>query len=461
MANTEDSSGKKRIGYVLISSDHNLPEYRACMEVQPDEILILTSDRMAKNATDTYLKAQLAAKLVHSRIHILRSTDAFMLTGEDMATDLIWLGEVFKPAYEQLAASCDEVILNMTGGTKLFLMMLIDFAPWTRLHYQAYQHDYIQVLGRDGVVGNEAIMPAVRPLRLQRKLSYTHSISPIEHCTLYNFKVQARRASAVRSMPEALTVATLLHESAVQAYGYEKDGFQHTAWGVLSSYIADKKLWHEPEGDQALIGWEDLLPAGSVISQKQMVVLLEQLNSLGPYISWSEDGISLPLPSRKDKKVKAWIKFIESEWFELLIEHWLKKIAPASVVQSSIEVKGEQGDGGREADILWVNKGNLSVFELKVDFHSSQARKQSLHQLDSLGNRLGLVSRVMVMSPEVLLKMDDNAVQMYSANCKGHGLIGCIALSPETLAYALNKRTNVITPEEIAISRILDETPKT
>jgi hypothetical protein len=384
-----------------------------------------------------------------------------MLTGEDMATDLIWLGEVFKPAYEQLAASCDEVILNMTGGTKLFLMMLIDFAPWTRLHYQAYQHDYIQVLGRDGVVGNEAIMPAVRPLRLQRKLSYTHSISPIEHCTLYNFKVQARRASAVRSMPEALTVATLLHESAVQAYGYEKDGFQHTAWGVLSSYIADKKLWHEPEGDQALIGWEDLLPAGSVISQKQMVVLLEQLNSLGPYISWSEDGISLPLPSRKDKKVKAWIKFIESEWFELLIEHWLKKIAPASVVQSSIEVKGEQGDGGREADILWVNKGNLSVFELKVDFHSSQARKQSLHQLDSLGNRLGLVSRVMVMSPEVLLKMDDNAVQMYSANCKGHGLIGCIALSPETLAYALNKRTNVITPEEIAISRILDETPKT
>jgi hypothetical protein len=45
--------------------------------------------------------------------------------------------------------------------------------------------------------------------------------------------------------------------------------------------------------------------------------------------------------------------------------------------------------------------------------------------------------------------MSDDARRDFSANCNGHSLTGCIALSPEVLHFAVDKKINVITPEEI------------
>ena len=45
---------------------------------------------------------------------------------------------------------------------------------------------------------------------------------------------------------------------------------------------------------------------------------------------------------------------------------WLKEMSLASQVAISIKAKDAEASQGREADVLWRNKGDLWVMELKV-----------------------------------------------------------------------------------------------
>ena len=85
--------------YVVIVSEHNLAELRACVHFQPQSIWLITSDRMIKSAQR--LHRILEKKLPHSRLEILGHSSELPLKGEFMAEVGVWVTQYLQPRLQQ------------------------------------------------------------------------------------------------------------------------------------------------------------------------------------------------------------------------------------------------------------------------------------------------------------------------------------------------------------------------
>ena len=188
--------------YVVIVSEHNLAELRACVHFQPQSIWLITSDRMIKSAQR--LHRILEKKLPHSRLEILGHSSELPLKGEFMAEVGVWVTQYLQPRLQQQNHS--DCILNMTGGTKALSFVLTQAHPWQELHYQPFQDSeaYLERL---------QLLSPQSPQSLARVDLSAAAISPVENALLYVQDAKHHSRNPISDHPDSLALALLLLEA--------------------------------------------------------------------------------------------------------------------------------------------------------------------------------------------------------------------------------------------------------
>ena len=143
--------------YFIILSEHNIAEYRACLDLQPQNVhLIVTGWIAGKNAHTRFKNTLEQSKQFNGKIHEIGFQSDSQLIGERTEEIQMWLDTVFK-AYCAEHHISNNAILNITGGTKILSQLLAaQTGIWQELHYQAFQRDsnqiYIDRLNPDNLV---------------------------------------------------------------------------------------------------------------------------------------------------------------------------------------------------------------------------------------------------------------------------------------------------------------------
>ena len=433
------------LGYVVIASKHNVAELEVCLEIKPDVLLVVVSDFIAKEGAAERFRSKLAEVLPHTQVHLLGSAGVVSLSGDDAERDAAWVREVFQPACAAWRRSCERMIINITGGTKLLAMLLKEAYDWDAIHYQALGKQTIQELTN---TGNHLGFLRTIPCRKRAELP--------DIASLYNVKVEKSRPNPLFTSAACREVADALHQWALTEYRRRVMGEAVChPWQPLAHWVVQSGVWwREGAENTATIAWEELLAGYPQVTREDVVQwaeLLNQLDTSQRWIHWDEKNINLPRACKKETaKSKDWRRFIISDWFEWLMGEWLKEISPASQVAISIKAKDAEASQGREADVLWRNKGDLWVMELKVALPDGKTPRQDLDQLRSLEDGFGMAKKALVVSPYYLTLLDK---QQRTALDKGYVSSEKVrvvaAISARSLYEALNSSLNFVGDEGV------------
>ncbi len=365
--------------YVVIISEHNVAELQACLELQPDVVVTLTTKQMQRPG-ERFIRV-LQEMMPALTIHALPGIEDQPLEGTEAEATGTWLGQALRPFLEQHSAPQWKRILNFTGGTKLLSVQCLLTISWDELHYQHFGHNHIQVLTLQQ-----------NQLREKGRINLEKALNPLHHARLYLDHVKPHSQPALWKSPQALPLAEAIH-----GWVSAPDLGLGPAWLRLCELIEKNRLWDSRNAlpPQVRLTWQELgHPA------EDMRPLIERLNTLEPakpHLHLSEEG--LYLPGAADKASKNWRRFIAGEWFELLVLRWLEQRIERGKILSNVQLHANPTESGREVDILFLHNNTLSLLELKVSTPPGHSLGDAENQLSSLAGRVGKTRKVLVVSP--------------------------------------------------------------
>ncbi len=185
--------------------------------------------------------------------------------------------------------------------------------------------------------------------------------------------------------------------------------------------------------------------------RQELIALFGRLNALHPALTWDDDGLLVPLQTKKRKgAVQDWIRYLAGGWFETLVFHWLGMAFPEEPREANIQISAANAGGQRELDILLVLNRRLWVLEVKADLPPESRAVAVSDQLLASSGAMGRVGRMLVLSPQFVSRLSPAARDAFSLNCQVRNVLCCLATSPESLAWSLGKRRNLLSEKEIA-----------
>lgn len=412
--------------YVIIISDHNLAELRACLHYRPERLWMVVTPAMHKQAKR--LERVLKQHLPDTRISQLGSEEESSLTGDFVENVMAWSRTHLLP---KLQADPDSAhpVFNMTGGTKPLSFILAQAYPWAELHYQPF-HTAASWLERfrlspDGVASV-----------LERVDLSMQDINPLDIALLYMDDIRAHSPNPVSSHARSLQLA---HERLEAQKTLQSNALDDASgWALLTPLL--EKLWFledwPPGKSHVYISWEE---AG--FPDNRVKVLLTRLAELAPPGTLQVDDNGMELPTPRHKKSAAWQRWVSGGWFEQLVEHWLLE---GGVARTSLapNIQLKQGDSqGREADMLLLHRNRLHVVELKSDLAERQQLGGSENQLSSLSDTLGKTSKVLVVGPAVRRRHTPEQWLEFRLRCVDNNVSLIELEGPRALDPLLPKRT--------------------
>jgi hypothetical protein len=149
----------------------------------------------------------------------------------------------------------------------------------------------------------------------------------------------------------------------------------------------------------------------------------------------------LTLPGNSPRKIrKAVRKWISGDWLEQLIHDWLLQagVAAEEMARGLVINPQQRGDsnGDREADLFVHRKGRSFLIEMKADLPPETQEKSIEQQLDSMGDRFGKTTKVLMVGPHFRHNLQQkNRWDAFKAKLAVNGTHLCD--SRETLLKAL------------------------
>jgi hypothetical protein len=439
------------ICYSVIMSDHNLPEYQACIDLKPAVVLVIASTEYVKPGER--FQRQLTERCPEMEVVLIGGKADERLEGNDASEIQAWLAATFAAYYLFYQSMGYSMSLNLTGGTKIMSLLLKESFEWTNFHYQAEKLGYLQVLTPKSFTEQVTQIP------------YQNEVPPLEHSRLYNERVNIVPENPLYAHAKALVLADYFMQA--QLLTLEHKPAWHP-WLALTSFLDESGIWEDRRN--ALSGevtWQELCrnkvvggmasnpgePELPLLEERKarLIVLFECLNELHPVITWDETGVILPLPSgrKKDRVLEHWMRFLAGGWYERLIMAWLDQTFPDSPRKANVQVSDANASGQRELDILMVLKRRLWVLEVKADLPPQHRASSASDQLSSAARPLGRVGRMLVLSPQFVSRMRSaDARRAFSLNCRAENVLCCLASSPERLAWSLNSGKNLLSDDD-------------
>lgn len=241
-------SQAKRVCYSVIISEHNLPEYQACLDLAPDVTFVISSRRVIEEGK-RFCK-QLKMRCPDMKVVPIGNTEDERLEGHEAGEIQLWLNSVFDGYYRVYSDKGFGMVLNLTGGTKIMSLLLKESFDWQALHYQAEQLNHIQVLTRTDTNTDMQV----------KNLPYRCTVPPVEHGRLYSERVDTVDPSPLHEQPTALACANDFLQA--QLLSLQTPIVWHP-WLALTQMIDGQALWDRAEAGplyEEKISWQDLWP---------------------------------------------------------------------------------------------------------------------------------------------------------------------------------------------------------
>ncbi|WP_297925341.1 hypothetical protein [uncultured Agitococcus sp.] len=375
--------------YVLIVSDHNLAELRACLYYKPRHIWLVASQRMQKPAQRLFdvLKQQFAPE----QLDILQAVPNVPFDGNTLQETDDWIKQVFTPQIKQFNnAAQQQCVLNMTGGTKTLSYLLTRAYAWQEIHYQPFGNK----------VPLERFCLSTQGLNILPNIDLANvTISPKDNALLYMDYVRPHTPNAIRKHPNSLPLALSRLE-------YPQE------WKKITDLL--EQGWQQNETSTFVsvtcsqeINAEFIMLLNSVIESKPAPLSLNQQ--------------TLTLPSLHYKAYQKWRKWVSGDWYEQLIEHWLTteyQIKPEHIL-TNVQLSNKTDPQGQESDTLLQFNNKLYVIEIKADIPKYKTLGEMESQLTSLSEQLGKVEKVLIVSPMLKAKYSNEQWLSFELRCKG------------------------------------------
>lgn len=385
--------------YVIIVSDHNLAELRACLFYQPREVWMVVTSTMQNQARR--FERELKSVLPHTITRQWGLEPDFPLQGEFFANALDWLQRIFIPPLKTHPAS-SQAVLNMTGGTKILALALVQAYAWHELHYQPFQKD-------------KALLDRLRLCLPQGTLAFigqedlsVENVSPLTVARLYMNDIQELEANPIVHHAHSLALAE-------EHLAAEVNPLNYKAWTALQTAL--EKIWSQSQNQKHVtVARSDLLCPFDEL--EHLLIRLRELCPNTNVLSWTPEVVCLPTQHHKESKY--WRKWVSGVWFEQLVEAWLRKGGIADKhIKAQVQLRfGEKiSSTEREADILLLRKNSLHVLELKVDLPVNYRIGQFEEQLSSLADHLGKTTKILIFGPAVKRRLTPEQWDGFQRRC--------------------------------------------
>ena len=414
--------------YFIILSEHNIAEYRACLDLQPQNVHLIVTDWVAgKNAHTRFKNTLEQSEQFNGKIHEIGFQSDSQLIGERTEEIQMWLDTVFK-AYCAEHHISNNAILNITGGTKILSQLLAaQTGIWQELHYQAFQRD-----------SNQIHIDRLNPdnLAFLGEIVLSDRFSLRDSLKLYADKIKKHSPNPIAKHPDSLPLAQMR---------FAAQSMQQPENGNLFPAIIPvlKEAWKKNPEDQKeiLLEWQEF----GLAQPDELKPFLERLiNLIDPQdrIRLDEKGLILPLQYNKKsqigRQIHYWNKWISGDWFEQLIYTWFKE---NGVKDEELEtglqlIQGESQ--GNETDILLFRKNQLIFCELKSDLSSESKLADPLRQVIDQSLNMGKVRRVLILSPIIQANAGWQKWTAFERNCAAKNIQIIIAGNKESLKILTN-----------------------
>jgi hypothetical protein len=389
--------------YVLLVSDHNLAEYRACLRFKPAHISLIVTQRM--DVVAQRLERVLRQALPDSQVERIGSTVQIKLDGERAETTMHWIERCFQP--HSAAWHEQRVAFNMTGGTKLLSVLLGRAYPWQEVHYQPHQPNQARLWMDCFVPDQTGQLQVSTPIELT---DIQPSLASVVELYVQPPKVHTANPIFLQSDSQALA---LLRLQAQQLDAPNDDNL----WPVLTPIL--NRIWYEQAATGKTIGvaWSEF-----AVAQAALRIWFKRLNRLlptnTPAVTWDDQQVFFPTVS--NKQLKDWRRWISGDWYEQLIAAWLLESGvPAHFLQAGVQIIPDQSQG-RESDLLLMHKHQLHVIEIKSDLPPNTALSALEAQVSSSAQSLGKIIKVLVVSPAIRAKAKPAAWSEFAKHCTDH-----------------------------------------
>lgn len=380
--------------YVVLVSDHNLAELRACLYFKPHHVWLVATKPMQIAAQRFHRVLQ--KKLSQTCIHQIGDSLQMSLQGERAGEVAAWLSESF--ATYTASWGGQRVALNITGGTKILPMLLSQVYPWDELHYQPFQPNASQVwLDRLQRTANGQMQPQ-EPLDLTDQ-----AVDLTDAMGLYVNSVKQHSPNPIFKHPQSLALAQLRLEAQSM-----QQATSDNPWPALTSVL--NQVWHDQPTDepQVHVAWSSFALAKDVLQD-----FCDRLNQLmaeqdtPAVLSYDEHGLNIPSlkslqkTGEKNRAKRSWQKWVSGDWYEQLIQQWLLDIGfDHQQWRAGVQlIKGESQ--GQETDILLMHRQQVHVLEIKSDLPRGKTLGEFEAQLSSSSQDLGKVIKVLIVSPHI------------------------------------------------------------
>lgn len=405
--------------YFIILSEHNIAEYRACLDLQPQNVHLIVTEWVASKNAHTRFKTTLEqSEQFQGKIHEIGFQSGSELIGERAEEIQSWLDTIFK-AYCAEHHISNNAILNITGGTKILSQLLsAQTGIWQELHYQAFQRS-----------SNQIRIDRLHPdnLAFLGEIVLSNRFSLRDSLKLYADKIKKHSPNPIIEHPDSLPLAQM--RFAAQSMKQPENGNLFPAIMPVLENVWTQEDHQDQE--EILLEWQKFESARPD-KLKPFLEKLINLIDLQGQIRLDEKGLILPVKYNK-KTLNYWRKWISGDWFEQLIYTWLKE---NGVKDEELEtglqlIRGESQ--GNETDILLFHKNQLIFCELKSDLSSKSKLADPLRQVIDQSLDMGKVRRVLILSPVIKDNAKPQQWTEFERNCAAKNIQIIIARDKETL----------------------------
>ncbi len=415
---------------VIISSEHNVAEYRCVLEFQPDVVLIVSSTTERERAQSRRLALLLCEAMPGSQIVVIPADSDTTLVGDQAASITAFVREQLVPVVHKWRDKGYRCVLNATGGTKLMSLLLARALEWDEIHYLA--------LGASALERFSASLERLSQWPLQTEVSI------LNHARLYLQRVNQCSPMPIENSPHVPEAAAYLLEQYSQAAELSNVNPDTLPWAFLSNLIAKQGYWFgngRHLGEWVSLSRESLNP--DLPAVQRMVTLLAKL---GDFIR-IENG-QLTLVTLHHRASEDWRRWLCGIWFENLINTWLGTHYAGVVYESGLQLHVTPSDHGREGDFLIHDANRLKLVETKVDLPPKQKLATVLDHLSGTAQGLGKVKAYLLLSPayewHTFSHLKPKAAvierEQFITQCRAAGVVGLFVRQPEDLQAVIESQ---------------------